>query len=125
VEIAKAVQRLHLEGVVAKRRNSRYEPGRRSRAWVKVKSNRRQKFVVGGFKPNANGFESLLVGYYEGRKLMFASKVRAGLTPHIRAELFLNSKLLQSKCPFSNLPSSKTGHGAKALQPQTWRCCVG
>jgi hypothetical protein len=40
---------------------------------VKVKFNRRQEFVVGGFKPNATGFESLLVGYYEGRKLMFAS----------------------------------------------------
>ena len=51
---------------------------------MKVKFNRRQEFVVGGFKPNATTFESLLVGYYEGRKLMFASKVRAGLTPHTR-----------------------------------------
>jgi len=43
---------------------------------------------VGGYKPITGGFESLLVGYYEGRKLMFASKVRAGLTPHVRAPLF-------------------------------------
>jgi bifunctional non-homologous end joining protein LigD len=48
---------------------------------VKVKFNRRQEVVVGGFKLNPSSFESLLVGYYEGRKLMFASKVRAGLTP--------------------------------------------
>jgi bifunctional non-homologous end joining protein LigD len=64
-QIEQAVRELHLEGVVAKRRNSRYEAGKRSRAWVKVKFNRRQEFVVGGFKPSTNGFESLLVGYYE------------------------------------------------------------
>jgi bifunctional non-homologous end joining protein LigD len=109
-QIEKAVRELHLEGVVAKRRNSRYEPGKRSRSWVKVKFNRRQEFVVGGFKPNANGFESLLVGYYDGRKLMFASKVRAGLTPHTRVDLFpMLMALVQPKCAFANLPSSKTG----------------
>jgi bifunctional non-homologous end joining protein LigD len=109
-QIEKAVRELHLEGIVAKRRNSRYEPGKRSRAWVKVKFNRRQEFVVGGFKPNAGGFESLLVGYYEGRKLMFAGKVRAGLTPHTRVDLFPMLKaIVQPKCPFANLPSSKTG----------------
>jgi ATP dependent DNA ligase domain len=115
-EIEKAVRELHLEGVVAKRRNSRYEPGKRSRAWVKVKFNRRQEFVVGGFKPNANAFESLLVRCYEGRKLMFASKVRAGLTPHIRAELFPALKAtVQAHCPFANLPSSKTGHWGEGI----------
>ena len=115
-QIEKAVRELHLEGVVAKRRNSRYEPGKRSRSWVKVKFNRRQEFVVGGFKPNANGFESLLVGYYEGRKLMFASKVRAGLTPHVRAELFPTLKAIeQPPCPFANLPSSKTGHWGEGI----------
>jgi bifunctional non-homologous end joining protein LigD len=80
-QIEKAVRELHLEGVVAKRRNSRYEPDKRSRS-CESEFNRRQEFVVGGFKPNADGFESLLVGYYEGRKLMFASKPPAGLTPH-------------------------------------------
>jgi len=74
---------------------------------------------VGGFKPNANGFESLLVGYYEGRKLLFASKVRAGLTPHIRAELFpVLKSLAQPKCPFANLPSSKTGHWGEGISTE-------
>jgi ATP-dependent DNA ligase len=81
-----------------------------------VKFNRRQGFVVGGFEPNANGFESLLVGYYEGRKLMFASKVRAGLTPHMRAELFPALKsVVQARCPFANLPSSNTGHWGEGI----------
>jgi bifunctional non-homologous end joining protein LigD len=115
-QIEKAVRELHLEGVVAKRRNSRYEPGKRSRSWVKVKFNRRQEFVVGGYKPNATNFESLLVGYYAGRKLMFASKVRAGLTPHVRAELSPRLRaLMQPKCPFANLPSSKTGHWGEGI----------
>jgi ATP-dependent DNA ligase len=115
-QIEKAVRELHLEGVVAKRRNSRYEPGKRSRAWVKVKFNRRQEFVVGGFKPNASGFESLLVAYYQGRKLMFASKVRARVTPHVRAELFPALRAnVQARCPFANLPSSKTGHWGEGI----------
>ena len=72
--------------------------------------------MVGGYKPIAGGFESLLVGYYEGRKLMFASKVRAGLTPHTRTDLFaLLKSLAQPKCPFANLPSSKTGHWGEGI----------
>src|SRR4030095_5201440 len=102
----KAGRERPLEGIVAKRRNSRYEPGKRSRSWVKVKFNRRQEFVCGGFKPGAGGFESLLVGYYEGRKLTFASKVRAGLTPHARSALFPALKASeQPRCPLANVPS--------------------
>ena len=116
VQIEAAVRELQLEGVVAKRRDSRYEPGKRSRSWVKVKFNRRQEFVIGGYKPSATNFESLLVGYYEGRKLMFASKVRAALTPHLRGELFPALKALeQGRCPFANLPSTKTGHWGEGL----------
>ncbi|MCA1585239.1 MAG: hypothetical protein LC791_10885 [Acidobacteria bacterium] len=48
---------------MAKTIDSRYEPGKRSRAWLKVRFNRRQELVVGGYKPNATSFESLLVGY--------------------------------------------------------------
>src|SRR5207248_4214479 len=86
--IQRAVRRLGLEGVVAKRRSSIYQPGKRTRAWVKVKFNRRQEFVVGGFKPNATNFDSLLVGYYDRRDLYFAGKVRAGFTPASRAGVF-------------------------------------
>ena len=62
-QIETAVRNLQLEGIVAKRRLSRYEPGRRSPSWVKVKFNQRQEFVVGGFKPKGADFESILVGY--------------------------------------------------------------
>jgi ATP-dependent DNA ligase len=94
---------------------------------VKVKFNRRQEFVVGGFKPNAGGFESLLIGYYQGRKLMFASKVRAGLTPHTRAELFPMLKALDSAESVRSRTSQATrpAIGARASRPKTCRRCGG
>jgi bifunctional non-homologous end joining protein LigD len=115
-QIEGAVRRLQLEGVVAKRRFSVYEPGRRSPSWVKVKFNRRQEFVIGGFKPNATSFESVLVGYYEGKRLLFAGKVRAGLTPHVRTEIFRRIAPSQTgRCPFANLPSSRSGHWGEGI----------
>jgi bifunctional non-homologous end joining protein LigD len=114
--IADAVRALGLEGVVAKRRRSTYAPGRRSDAWVKVRFAKHQEFVIGGFKPNATTFDSLLVGYYEGRKLMCAGKVRSGLTPHLRAQVFERIRGLQAtRCPFANLPSTKTGHWGEGI----------
>jgi len=108
-DIEAAVRHLQLEGVVAKRRDSRYEAGNRSDAWIKVKFSARQEFVVGGFKPNGADFDSLLVGYYDDRKLRFAGKVRAGFTPHLRRLMFERIVGLQTKrCPFVNLPSTKT-----------------
>jgi bifunctional non-homologous end joining protein LigD len=100
-DIEAAVRRLHLEGVVAKRRDSRYEPGKRTGAWVKVKFSPRQEFVVGGFKPNDADFDSLLVGYYDDGKLRFAGKVRAGFTPHLRRSVFERIGPLRTRhCPF-------------------------
>jgi bifunctional non-homologous end joining protein LigD len=115
-QIEHAVRELQLEGVVAKRRRSVYEPGRRSSAWVKVKFNRRQEFVVGGFKPNPSNLESLVVGYYEDGKLLFAGRVRAGLTAHDRSEIFSRIAVHQiARCPFANLPSSGAGHWGEGV----------
>ena len=115
-QIERAVRGLQLEGVVAKRRSSLYEPGRRSTSWVKVKFNRRQEFVIGGFKPNAVNFESLVVGYFEGKRLLFAGRVRAGLTPHVRADIFRRIARDQtSRCPFADLPSTRSGHWGEGI----------
>ena len=51
------------EGVVAKRLDSRYEPGRRSGSWSKMRINIGQEFVIGGFTPGSNGIDALIVGY--------------------------------------------------------------
>jgi bifunctional non-homologous end joining protein LigD len=115
-QIAEAVRDLRLEGVVAKRRDSRYEPGKRSRTWVKVKFNRRQEFVVGGLKPGGRSFESLLAGYYEANELFFAGKVRAGLTPHTRSEILRRLAAHHTTaCPFVNLPTGKIGHWGEGI----------
>jgi bifunctional non-homologous end joining protein LigD len=83
--------RFGLEGVVAKRLDSRYEPGRRSKAWLKIKNQLAQEFVVGGWQPGEKGrtgsIGSLLVGYYEGDVLHYAGKAGSGLSGAVIAEL--------------------------------------
>src|SRR5207253_454264 len=68
-DVVEAVKRLGLEGVIAKRRDSRYTPGNRSTAWVKLKLDRQQEFVIGGYRPGNHGVDALLVGYYDGEDL--------------------------------------------------------
>lgn len=80
----RAVRRMGGEGVVAKRLNSVYEPGRRSGAWSKMRLNIGQEFVIGGFTAGSNGVDALVVGFYSGRSLMYAARVRAGLIPATR-----------------------------------------
>ncbi len=83
--------RFELEGVVAKRLDSRYEPGRRSKAWLKIKNQLAQEFVVGGWQPGEKGrtgsIGSLLVGYNDGDVLHYAGKVGSGLSGAAIAEL--------------------------------------
>lgn len=78
-----AITESGLEGVVAKRQDSLYESVRRSGAWVKYKINKGQELVIGGFTPG-NPFDAIIVGYYQGRDLLFAGKVRNGFVPHVR-----------------------------------------
>ena len=89
-DVVQAVRAMGLEGVVAKRRSSPYEPGERSGDWVKLK-----------LEPQ-----------------IFAGKVRGGLIPHTRRELLSTLKpLAASECPFANLPStvsSRWGGGVTA-----------
>ncbi|HTZ91591.1 MAG TPA: non-homologous end-joining DNA ligase [Streptosporangiaceae bacterium] len=83
-----AVSREHnLEGVMAKRVQSRYEPGRRSTAWRKIKNVSRQEVVIGGWKPGEGGragwIGSLLVGVYEGDQLVYAGHVGTGFSQQV------------------------------------------
>src|SRR5262245_41942128 len=106
--IERAIRDFGLEGVVAKREDSTYRPGQRSDAWMKVKFSPRQEFVIGGYKVNGRSIDSLVVGYYDARRLLFAAQVRNGFTPHVRAELRLRLEPLKvARCPFANLPNSE------------------
>jgi bifunctional non-homologous end joining protein LigD len=110
------VRRYGLEGIVAKRLDSRYEAGLRTGAWTKVKFSPRQEFVVGGFRADGEMVDALVVGYYEGRTLRAAGKVRNGLTPTLRRDLFtvLQSRIV-SRCPFANLPTAKRGRWGEGI----------
>jgi bifunctional non-homologous end joining protein LigD len=67
-----------LEGLIAKRRDSVYESGKRSRNWLKIKATQEQEFVVGGYTGGEGGradtFGSLLLGYYEDGKLRYVGR---------------------------------------------------
>src|SRR6202000_2961783 len=63
-----SVKQQGLEGLVAKRRNSRYEPGLRSGAWMKMRVNQGQELVIAGYTPSPKNFDALVVGYYEDGK---------------------------------------------------------
>ena len=109
--VIQAVRELGLEGVVAKRRDSCYTAGERSGAWLKLKLDRQQEFVIGGFRPGPHGIDALLVGHYEGTDLRFAGKVRAGFTPYVRRDVFAELEPLQTeRCPFGDLPNSRASH---------------
>ena len=76
-----------LEGIMAKRLDSTYLPGRRSSAWRKIKNRHRQEMVIGGWtegeRARASTFGALLVGYYEGDVLRYAGGVGTGFTEKV------------------------------------------
>jgi len=83
-----AVRHQRLEGVIGKRKDSTYEPGKRIGSWIKYRVNRGQEFVIGGFIPGPHGFDSLIVGYYQGKDLMYVARVRNGFVPASRRQVF-------------------------------------
>jgi bifunctional non-homologous end joining protein LigD len=124
-QILKFVRQHGLEGVIAKRADSVYEPGKRSGLWTKTRINLGQEFVVGGYTPGTQGFDALIVGYYLGKDLMFAARVRAGFVPATRREVFARIKDLKiPKCPFANLPEKSAGRWGQGLTAEKMKGCV-
>jgi bifunctional non-homologous end joining protein LigD len=112
----KFVQEHNLEGVIAKRTDSVYEPGLRSGLWQKHRLNEGQEFVIGGFTPGTHGFDALIVGVYLGKELHFAARVRAGFVPATRREVFAQIRHLRTaRCPFVNLPEKSAGRWGQGL----------
>ena len=106
-ELVGVVKKFGFEGILAKRADSLYESGRRSGPWVKYRINKGQEFVIGGYVPN-NPIDSIIVGYYDGGKLVYAAKVRNGFVPHTRREVASRFKGLETDtCPFVNLPEKR------------------
>ena len=114
--LIQSVREQGFEGLVAKRRNSVYQPGLRSGAWMKMRINRGQEFVIGGFTHGTKTFDALVLGYYEGKKLIYVARTRNGFTPVTRVQLFKKFHGLEiEECPFANLPETKSGRWGQGL----------
>ncbi|MDX2091262.1 MAG: non-homologous end-joining DNA ligase [Kofleriaceae bacterium] len=112
-----------LEGIVSKRRDRPYRGGR-GKDWLKIKCWLRQELVIGGFtEPSGSrsGIGALLVGYYQGGKLIYAGKVGTGFSMKVLGELFRTlGKLEQSYSPFTPAPPRAwTGPGVHWVAPST------
>ena len=115
-ELLRAVREQGLEGVIAKRLDSSYQSGKRSGAWVKMRVNRGQELVIGGYVPMSNNFDSIVVGYYEGEQLIYVARIRNGFTPASRAALFKHFRGLErtklSVSQSARKPEGQVGGGS-------------
>jgi len=125
LDLIEAVKAQGLEGLVAKRRDGRYEPGQRSGAWAKMRVNQTQEFVIGGYTVGGSTFDAIVFGYFEGPRLIYAARTRNGITPSSRDGLFRKFKGLENpKCPFVNLPEARSGRWGEGLTAEKMQSCV-
>ena len=122
------VEEQGLEGLIAKKRLSRYEAGQRSGSWLKYKNLLSQEFVIGGYtlpEGSREHFGSLVVGFYDRDKLLYASKVGTGFSPRQLEMLYHKMKpLVQPECPFVNLPEQRPGRWGQGLTKAEMKRCV-
>ncbi len=112
--------KLGAEGIVSKLSTSKYISGR-SKSWIKIKCVRRQEFVIGGFTKQANesdGIGALLLGYYDGKKLVYAGRTGTGFTQvssrRLRQQL---EAMRQTAMPFTQVPPA-AAKGALWVRPE-------
>ncbi|MGJ1435684.1 DNA ligase D [Sphingobacterium siyangense] len=108
IQFLEEARKLGLEGIMAKRKDSVYHVHNRSKDWLKIKANKRQEVVIGGYTLNDDSsklFSSILVGVYEGKKLVYTGKVGTGFNDKMQKEMMeLFKPLVISKAPFSEEP---------------------
>jgi bifunctional non-homologous end joining protein LigD len=126
-ELLRVAKQFQLEGLIAKRPDSLYEPGRRSGAWVKIKLTQQQEFVIGGYTPPEGSrkyFGALLVGYYGPEGLLFAGRVGTGFSERALETLYDGfQKIRRALCPFVNLPERTRGRWGLGITPAVMRTC--
>ena len=116
IELYRAALANGFEGVIGKRRQSKYESGKRSASWIKVKSTQSAEFVVGGYTTGKGArapLGALLIGYWQDKKLRYASHVGSGFDEQSLASMRARLEPLQRKtCPFADKPELNA--------PTTW-----
>jgi bifunctional non-homologous end joining protein LigD len=108
VEFLEAARKLGLEGIMAKRKDSLYHAGERSRDWLKIKASRRQEVVIGGYTRNAGTakpFSSLLVGVFDKADFVYAGKIGTGFNHEMQKEMLRQFRpLVVKSSPFAVSP---------------------
>ncbi|HEY8896539.1 MAG TPA: DNA ligase D [Niastella sp.] len=104
-EVAKE---MNMEGIIAKKADSLYIPGVRTKEWLKIKIAKRQEVVIGGYTLNEGStklFSSLLVGVFENGQLHYTGKIGTGFTDKVQRDMMQQFKsLVQKSCPFETEP---------------------
>ncbi|MBO9561755.1 MAG: DNA ligase D [Niastella sp.] len=107
-EFLSVAAEMGMEGIMAKKADSIYVPGERTRDWLKLKANKRHEVVIGGFTQNDDSpklFSSLLVGVYDGKRLNYTGKIGTGFNDKMQQEMMrLFKPLITTRCPFTELP---------------------
>jgi bifunctional non-homologous end joining protein LigD len=107
--LLQAATEQHLEGIMAKRLDSRYFPGKRTRDWLKVKTHGEQEFVIAGFTKGtgrrASSFGALVLGYHQGGELVYAGNVGTGFNSREIDKLLDKLRpLKRATSPFREVP---------------------
>lgn len=125
--LLKEAAKLKLEGLIGKRADSTYEPGKRSGQWIKLKLLAEQEVVIGGYTPPSGSrrhFGALIIGVYEKGRLVCTGKVGTGFNSALLKELHAQFQpLVREECPFTNLPAESAGRwGAGITRSEMKRC---
>ena len=126
-ELLEKARTLGFEGLIGKRSGSRYEAGKRSGAWIKIKIHLEQEFVIGGYtEPEGSRkyFGALLVGFYEGKNFRFAGRVGTGFSDKLLRSLFDDlQKIRVESCPFFNVPAPGRNRWDQGLTAAEMKRC--
>lgn len=127
LELFEAAKKLQLEGIIAKKADSDYKPGIRSREWLKIKTGKRHEVVIGGFTNNKGSnktFSALLVGVHENGKFVYTGKIGTGFSAKTQKELMKAFQpLITTRCPFEKEPDVNKPSRFRPDPPQakaTW-----
>lgn len=116
-----AARKNGLEGIIAKKADSDYLPGLRTNNWLKIKANKRQEMVIGGYTINddtSKPFSALLVGVFENGDLIYTGKIGTGFSIKTQQEMLKQFKpLITKKIPFAEEPDVNKPSRFRAKPP--------
>jgi len=124
-DLLAAVRQQGLEGIIGKRKDSLYESGKRTGAWIKHRLNSGQELVIGGYVPGTHGLDAIIVGFYCDKDLIYVARVRNGFVPASRRHVFEKLRpLVTSECPFVNLPEKHRARWGEGLAAEDMKKCI-